>query len=212
MCISQYVYNKVNDARGIYDLTIINLGWCCQDVLCQLVQPKPYLNIQFGYILWYSYKNIRIIHSVLNTNVPFWIEKFQYYDVNITTHSESTWPSLLSVKERCRPNEDVVSLTSEIVVSVIVGVEGLIWFLSFICFFNSVLLSIGDWSHWQCYYEQRTFVSSRINRKTNSTALSLCNACKVEISVLEDIISATEELYVLYMVIFQNFSISCQQT
>ena len=55
-------------------------------------------------------------------------------------------------------------------------------------------------------------MSSRINRKTNSTALSLCNACKVEISVLEDIISATEELYVLYMVIFQYFSISCQQT
>ena len=55
-------------------------------------------------------------------------------------------------------------------------------------------------------------MSSRINGKTNSTALSSCNACKVEISVLEDIISATEELSVLYMVIFQNFSISCQQT
>ena len=55
-------------------------------------------------------------------------------------------------------------------------------------------------------------MSSRINGKTNSTALSSSNACKVEISVLEDIISATEELYVLYMVIFQNFSVSCQQT
>ena len=50
-------------------------------------------------------------------------------------------------------------------------------------------------------------MSSRI-----AYALSLCNACKVEISALEDIISATEESYVLYMVIFQYFSISCQQT
>lgn len=146
------IRNTVNDARGIYDLTIINLGWYCQDVLCQLVQPKPYLYIQFGYILWYSYKNIRIIHSVLNTNVSFWIEKFQYYDVNTTTHSEPTWPSLLSVKERCPPNEDGVSLTSETVVSVTVGVKGLIWFLSFISFFNfcspleslTVLLWSGD--------------------------------------------------------------------
>ena len=71
-----YVLKTVNDARGIYDLTIINLGWYCQDVLCQLVQPKPYLYIQFGYIPWYSYKNIRIIHSLLNTNVSSWIEKF----------------------------------------------------------------------------------------------------------------------------------------
>ena len=55
-------------------------------------------------------------------------------------------------------------------------------------------------------------MSLGIKRETNSTASSLCNACKVEISVLEDIILATEELMFTTWLCEKNFSTSCQKT